>query len=135
MPIYTFATLAVVGDETERPQSGFCTYFFDVEQRISDVEMRETARQNILGIGQAAEARKSLISVLRGIHFPGERKAVLPLHPAAAAGLLRLGEPGQDRCRRRSEIMSRRGGRAVLLSLPAVLAHVTKVLHKEADLG
>jgi hypothetical protein len=30
------------------------------------------------------------------------------------------------------EVMSRRGGRAVLLSMPAVLAHVTKVLHKEA---
>lgn len=135
MPVYTFATLAVVGDETERPQSGFCTYFFDVEQRISDVEMRETVRQNILGIGQAAEARKSLISVLRGIHFqesekPSFRSILLPvLDPFDWANPVKTAAAGEV------EIMSRRGGRAVLLSLPAVLAHVTKVLHKEADLG
>ena len=29
LPIYTFATLAVVSEE-HRPQSGFCTYFFDL---------------------------------------------------------------------------------------------------------
>jgi hypothetical protein len=29
------------------------------------------------------------------------------------------------------EVISRRGGRTVLLSMPALLAHVTKVLHKE----
>lgn len=30
LPIYTFATLSVI-DEELRPQSGFCTYFFDVD--------------------------------------------------------------------------------------------------------
>lgn len=82
MPIYTFATLAVVGDEGERPQSGFCTYFFDVEQRITDVEVRETVRQNILGIGnEAAEVRKSLVSVLRAIHFMESEKAPVKASP------------------------------------------------------
>lgn len=135
MPVYTFATLAVVGDEAERPQSGFCTYFFDVEQRISDAEMRETVRQNILGIGQTGEIRKSLISVLRAIHFqesekPALRSVLLPvLDPFDWANPTKTAASGEV------EIMSRRGGRAVLLSLPAVLAHVTKVLHKEADNG
>jgi hypothetical protein len=31
------------------------------------------------------------------------------------------------------EVMNRRGSRSVLLSLPAVLAHVSKVLHKEVS--
>ncbi|MCK7581962.1 MAG: hypothetical protein MZV65_44315 [Chromatiales bacterium] len=35
LPVYTFATLHVV-DEAGKPQSGFCTYFFDAEHRLSD---------------------------------------------------------------------------------------------------
>ncbi|MDQ3060070.1 MAG: hypothetical protein M3R45_11190 [Pseudomonadota bacterium] len=132
MPVYTFATLAVVGDDSDRPQSGFCTYFFDVEQRISDVERRETVRQNILGIGSAAEVRKSLVSVLRAIHFmesekPSAKSILLPvLDPFDWANPTTTAASGEV------EVMNRRGGRAVLLSLPAILAHVTKVLHKDA---
>ena len=44
IPVYTFATLAVVGDEKERPQSGFCTYFYEVEQRITNIEAAKTQR-------------------------------------------------------------------------------------------
>jgi hypothetical protein len=133
MPVYTFATLAVVGDESERPQSGFCTYFFDVDQRISNVEVRETVRQNILGVGQAGEIRRSLISVLRAVHFmesekPAVKSVLLPvLDPFDWANPTKTSATGEV------EIMSRRGGRSVLLSLQAVLAHATKVLHKEAE--
>lgn len=130
MPVYTFATLNVV-DEESRPQSGFCTYFLDVEQRISDIQLSETVRQNILGIGAGYGVRKSLVAVLRAVHFmesekPSDKSHLLPVldpfdwtapQTTAAAGEV--------------EIMSRRGGRSVLLSLPAVLAHVTKVLHKD----
>jgi hypothetical protein len=130
LPVYTFATLHVVGDEG-RPQSGFCTYFFDAEHRLSDFTLRETTRANILGTGEAEEKRRSLISVLRAIHFmesekPSDRARLLPvLDPfdwatptsTAAAGEL--------------EVVSRRGNRTILLSLPAVLANVTRVLHKE----
>jgi len=130
LPIYTFATLHVVGDEG-RPQSGFCTYFFDAEHRLSDFNLREITRANILGTGEAEQKRRSLVSVLRAIHFmesekPSDKNRLLPVldpfdwvTPAttAAAGEL--------------EVVSRRGNRTILLSLPAVLAHVTRVLHKE----
>jgi hypothetical protein len=134
MPIYTFATLAVVGDEGERPQSGFCTYFFDVEQRISDVERYLTVRQNILGFGEAQDVRKSLISVLRGIHFAESEKqqgaVLLPvLDPFDWANPTNTAAAGEV------QVMTRRGGRAVLMSLPAVLAHVTKVLYKDEPRG
>jgi len=133
MPVYTFATLAVVGDEKDRPQSGFCTYFYDAEQRVANVEAAKTAEMNILGIGQAAETRKSLISVLRAIHFmesekPATRSILLPvLDPFGWANPTTTAASGEI------AIMSRRGGRSVLLSVPAVLAHVTKVLNKDAQ--
>ncbi|KAI3594360.1 hypothetical protein D9X30_0592 [Cupriavidus sp. U2] len=134
MPIYTFATLVVVGEES-RPQSGFCTYFFDAEQRLSNIELKETVRQNILGIGkgEAQNTRASLISVLRAIHFmesekPAFKTQLLPvLDPFDWASPTRTSAAGEV------EIMTRRGSRSVLLSVPAVLAHVTKVLHKDAE--
>ena len=133
MPIYTFATLAVVGDDKNRPQSGFCTYFYDAEQRITNIEAAKTAEMNILGIGQTAEVRKSLVSVLRAIHFvesekPSSKSVLLPvLDPFDWANPTKTAASGEI------EIMSRRGGRSVLLCVPAVLAHVTKVLHKDAQ--
>lgn len=136
MPIYTFATLSVVGDEGDRPQSGFCTYFFDVEQRITDVEVRETVRQNILGIGnEAAEIRKSLVSVLRATHFIESEKSPTKAIPVSLPVLDPYGwvNPVKRSGAGEVEVMARRRGGSVLLSLPAVLAHVTKVLHKGAE--
>lgn len=132
MPVYTFATLSVVGEE-QRPQSGFCTYFFDVEQRLTDIERREQVRQNILGVGGDQGIRHSLISVLRALHFmesekPSDKTKLLPVldpfdwvAPKTSAG---AGEV---------DIMRSRRSGNVLLSLPALLAHVTKVLHMEAE--
>lgn len=133
VPVYTFATLAVVGDEKDRPQSGFCTYFFDGEQRISNIEAAKTAEMNVLGLGQASVVRASLVSVLRAIHFMESEKlavkqVLLPvLDPFDWANPVKTAQSGE------AEVMTRRGNRSVLLSLPAVLAHVTKVLHKEAQ--
>lgn len=130
LPVYTFATLHVVGDES-RPQSGFCTYFFDAEHRLSDFTLRETTRANILGTGEAEEKRRSLISVLRAIHFmesekPSDKNRLLPvLDPFSWATPTTTAAAGE------LEVVSRRGNRTILLSLPALLAHVTRVLHKE----
>jgi hypothetical protein len=131
LPIYTFATLHVVGDEG-RPQSGFCTYFFDAEHRLSNFNLKEATRANILGTGEAEKVRESLVSVLRGIHFmesekPSDKNRLLPvLDPFDWATPTTTAAAGEV------EVVSRRGGRSILLSVPAVLAHVTKVLHKEA---
>jgi hypothetical protein len=130
MPIYTFATL-VTPDERGRPQSGFCTYFFDVEERISDVQMAEQVRQNVLGVGAGAPVRTSLVSVLRAIHFlesekPSDKNVWLPvLDPFSWMTPTSSREAGE------LTIMSRRSRGEVLLSFPALLSHVTKVLHKE----
>ena len=133
MPVYTFATLSVVESKGEgdfsRPQSGFCTYFVDVDERVE--ESRQAARADIMGFGSGGEVRKSLISVLRTIHFMESEK------PAAGGLLLPVLDPFDWATPTRAsamgeiEIMSRRRTGNVLMSLPAILAHVTKVLHKD----
>lgn len=131
LPVYTFATLHVVGEEG-RPQSGFSTYFFDAENRLSDFSLRETTRANILGTGSGDEVRRSLVGVLRALHFlesekPSDKVRWLPvLDPFDWATPTTTAGAGEV------EVVSRRGGRSINLSIPAVLAHVTKVLHREA---
>lgn len=131
IPVYTFATLSVVGEES-RPQSGFCTYFFDVEQRLSNLQLKETVRQNILGIGEGKAVRQSLIAMLRAIHFMESEKPSDKTHLLPVLDPFDWAAPSTTAAAGEVEIMSRRGGRSILLSIPAVLAHVTKVLHKEA---
>lgn len=131
MPVYTFATLSVVAEEG-RPQSGFCTYFYDIEERSADFEAAELTRQNIVGVGEAAKVRASLVSTLRALHFmesekPGTRSQLLPvLDPFDWATPRTAGAAGEL-----AVMTSRRKG-DVLLCFPAVLAHATKVLHKES---
>lgn len=132
MPVYTFATLAVVA-EKGRPQSGFCTYFFDSEQRLTNIEWAETVRQNILGIGAGKGVRESITGLLRTLHYIESEKSTskdqfLPvLDPFGWATPATNGSAGE------LEVMSRRGKGSVLLSFPALLAHVTKVLHLERE--
>lgn len=132
MPIYTFATLNVVGDEN-RPQSGFCTYFFDLETRVENLQQNELIRQNILGTGAGKPVRDSLVSVLRAIHFMESEKPALKQHLLPVLDPFDWASPSTTAAAGEVEIMSRRRTGNVLLSLPAVLAHVTKVLHKEAS--
>jgi hypothetical protein len=129
IPVYTFATLAIVGnDDAARPQSGFCTYFWDADYQVKNSEWRERVRSNLLGSGNSV--RDCLLAVLRGLHFleaekqpeGGVFKPVLDpfgwVQPSSsgAAGEIEV-QPS-----------SRRKGN-VLLSLPALLSHVTESLH------
>ena len=131
-PIYTFATLNVVGEE-KRPQSGFCTYFFDVETRLENFRLNESIRQNILGFGAGKPVHDSLISMLRAVHFMESEK------PMGGTTLLPVLDPfdwampATTAAAGEVEVMERRGKGSVLLCLPATLAQATKVLHKEAQ--
>lgn len=131
-PVYTFATLNVVGEE-KRPQSGFCTYFYDVETRLEDSTLNESVRQNILGVGEGRLIHDSLISVLRAVHFMESEK------PAGSGTLLPVLDPFDwampttTAAAGEVQVMTRRHKGTVLLCLPAVLAQATKVLHKEGQ--
>ena len=130
MPIYTFATLNVVGDES-RPQSGFCTYFFDIETRGENLQLNELIRQNMLGTGSGKTIRESLVSVLRAVHFMESEKPVIKAQLLPVLDPFDWASPSTTAAAGEVEIMTRRRKGNVLLSLPAVLATVTKVLHKE----
>jgi hypothetical protein len=132
IPIYTFATLAVVGDEASRPQSGFCTYFLDEDHRVKNLEWRERVRANILMPGTGTRA--CLLAVLRGLHFLEAEKQIDAgmfkpvLDPFSWIKPNSTGGSGEIE----ALPSSRRKGN-VLLSLPAMLSHITDALHSGRD--
>jgi hypothetical protein len=99
----------------------------DTDYQVKNSEWRERVRSNILG--SSNDTRNCLLAVLRGLHFleaekqpeAGVFKPVLDpfswVHPSSneAAGEIEV-------------LPSRRQG-SVLLSLPALLSHVTDSLH------
>ncbi len=128
VPIYTFATLVVVGEESDRPQSGFCTYFLELDSRLSKVEWAERARANLIDPNRSSAVRPALISVLRGLHYlhaeRGAQKGMLkpkldPHHWIAPSSIGGAGELKVMRSRRKG---------ALVMSFPAVLAQVSSVL-------
>jgi len=131
-PIYTFATLAVVS-ENGRPQSGFCTYFFD-EQRLTNIEWSEAVRQNMLGFNpQGKAAQETILGVVRGLHFLESERAASKYQVLPVLDPFSWATPATTAAAGELEVMKRRGKGSVLLSFPALLAHVTKVLHKDRE--
>lgn len=130
IPVFTFATLAIVGnDDAGRPQSGFCTYFLDADHQMRNVEWRERVRSNILNAHQGV--RECLLTALRGLHFLEAEKQ--PEGGIFKPVLDPFGWVRPDTNEAVGEIeavpSSRRKGN-VLLSLPALLSHVSDALHR-----
>ena len=130
-PIYTFATLAIVGnDDVARPQSGFCTYFLYTDYKVQNLEWRERVRSNLTSANTAV--RDCLLAVLRGLHFL-EAEKVPPMTGLFQPVLDPFGwvTPSSSEAAGEIEVIPpnrRKGG--ILLSLPALLSHVTDVLHR-----
>lgn len=129
VPAFTFGTLAVVGnDDAARPQSGFCTYFLDTDYQVRNAEWRERVRSNIMS---NSGVRQCLLTVLRGLHF-------LEAEKQPEGGLFKpvldpfsWVQPSSSGAAGEIQVVSssRRKG-DVLLSLPALLSHVTDALHR-----
>lgn len=71
LPIYSLATMSIVGGERRRIHSGVCTYFYDTSDADSQPITAEYARQNALGIGQGthADVHAAIVGILRAMHF------------------------------------------------------------------
>ncbi|MBK1694813.1 hypothetical protein CKO09_08685 [Chromatium weissei] len=128
IPVLTFATLTIVGgDNAERPQSGFCTYFFDTEYTDNHIEWRERVRANLL---TTSDTRKSLLAVLSGLHFletekqpqKGQNKPVLD--PFSWVQPATIGGAGEIQI-----IPFNKYTGATELSLPAVLTRISDALY------
>ena len=129
IPTYTFATLSIVGnDEAGRPQSGFCTYFLDSDYQVRNVAWREEVRANILGAHPEIQA--SLIAVLRGLHFlEAEQQPEGTLFKAVLDPFSWVNPDTNAAAGEFQAIGNGRANGGVLLSLPALLSHVTDALH------
>jgi hypothetical protein len=130
IPVYTFATLFSI-QENQRPQSGFCVYFLVSDQRVSDINWTERARQHLINPENESKVNSDLISVLRGLHFIEAERGVnkhgqlLPtLDPFPWISPKTVEAAGDVRI-----LHSRRGGK-VYLSYPALLTHISQVLHR-----
>ncbi|MCX7109454.1 MAG: hypothetical protein NTX45_04825 [Proteobacteria bacterium] len=128
-PVFTFATLAIVGHEDARPQSGFCTYFLDTDYQVRNTEWRERIRSNILN--STSGVRECLLLVLRGLHFLEAEKQPEAGHFKPVLDPFAWVQPVSTEAAGEIEVFpsSRRKGNT-LLSLPALLSHVTDALHR-----
>jgi hypothetical protein len=133
IPAYTFATLSIVGtDDAGRQQSGFCTYFLDTDYQVRNVAWREQARANMLGVN--AEVRASLIAVLRGLHFlEAEQQPEGALRKAVLDPFGWVSPPTNAAAGEFQAVGGSRMSGSVLLSLPALLSHVSDALHSRGD--
>lgn len=130
IPVYTFATLHAVGNDDQRPQSGFCCYFLVSDHQVSNIAWTERARRHLLDGDNSSPIHPCLISLLRGVHFLEAEKLgtdilapvlnpyawITPTTKAAAGEVPIL-------------VNQRRRGKT-LLSYPALLGHVSAVLHR-----
>ena len=134
-PLYTFATLHVIGnnEKDKRPQSGFSTYFFNYDSRVgTNKQKAETTRANALGLSNTETGvRDSIVSILRSLHVLECEKSIgknilLPvLDPFSWVKPKDIVKNGEVL------IMSSKRKGKTQLSLPAVLSHVSSVLHKD----
>ena len=136
-PLYTFATLNVVGSNNsenhKHPQSGFATYFFNHDGRVEgDRQKAEILRANALGLSATdTGVRDSIVSILRSLHVlecekSVDSKGLLPvLDPFAWVKPKDIVKNGEVL------IMSSKRKGKTQLSLAAILSHVSSVLHKD----
>ena len=132
IPVYTFATLTFVGSNgDQRPQSGFCAYFLLSDHQVSNLAWTERARQHLLNADGRSPIHPCLIHLLRGIHF-------LEAEKIAKDGLLLpvlnpyhwISPTTKEGAGEVQILGSRRKGK-VWLSYPALLSHLSTVLHRQ----
>lgn len=129
IPVYTFATLHVV-EESKRPQSGFCLYFLVSDQRVSNINWTERARQHLIDPQNQSPEHASLLTLLRGLHFIAAERGVKKGQLIPVLDPFRWIAPTTKEAAGEVEIFhSRRRGR-VYLSYPAVLTHIAQILHR-----
>jgi hypothetical protein len=130
-PVYSLATLHIVGGveaESDKPQSGFCTYFL-LRDSLAPVEVIARLEANLLP--STSPLRQSLIAVLRSIHYLEAERAIGPrsvqpvLDPYDWMAPNNTGKVGEVTVFE----STRTAHGTVSLSLTALLHLVSKVLH------
>lgn len=129
IPVYTFATLFAI-QEKQRPQSGFCVYFLVSDQRVSNINWTERPRQHLVNPEQQSTVHPCLITVLRGLHFIEAERGVQGGQLIPVLDPFSWISPTAKEAAGEVEVLhTRRKGR-VFLNYPALLSHVSQVLHR-----
>ncbi|HLO87236.1 MAG TPA: hypothetical protein VK203_19820 [Nostocaceae cyanobacterium] len=129
IPVYTFATLYAV-QENERPQSGFCVYFLVSDQRMSDITWTERPRQHLINANQNDPVHPCLISVLRGLHFIEAQGVVKKGQLIPVLDPFDWISPNTVETAGEVEVLHTRRKGKVYLSYPALLTHISQVVHR-----
>ena len=129
IPVYTFATLFAV-QEQQRPQSGFCVYFLVSDRRISNIDWTERARQHLVNPEQQSPIHPGLIAMLRGLHFIEAERGVKQGQLIPVLDPFSWISPNTIEAAGEVEVLHNRRKGKVLLSYPAVLTHISQVLHR-----
>jgi len=129
IPVYSFATLHAIEKEN-RPQSGFCVYFLVSDGRISSINWTERARQHLINPEQDSSIHPCLITVLRGLHFIEAEKGVQSKQLIPVLDPFSWISPTTVEGAGEVEVLKNRRKGKVLLSYPALLTHVSQVLHR-----
>ncbi|MBP0022656.1 MAG: hypothetical protein J7545_12090 [Roseofilum sp. SBFL] len=128
IPVYTFATLYAIQPE-KRPQSGFCVYFLVSDQRVSNIDWTERARQHLINPEGRSPIHPGLMSMLRGLHFIEAERGVQKGQLMPVLDPFSWISPTTTETAGEVEILhSRRKGK-VFLSYRALLSRVSSVLH------
>lgn len=129
IPVYTFATLFSIEKE-KCPQSGFCVYFLVSDQRVSNINWTERARQHLINPEHESKVNSDLISVLRGLHFIEAEKGVQNRQLLPVLDPFPWISPDTVKAAGDVQILHTPRAGKVYLSYPALLTHVSQVLHR-----
>ncbi|OQW96103.1 MAG: hypothetical protein BWK79_00110 [Beggiatoa sp. IS2] len=131
-PIYSIGTLRIVGlDEDKKPQSGICTYFLLNDAGPEDDERMQRIRSHLLLSDYGGRA--DLIMALRAIHFlENEENQLRPvLDPYRWLSPDSLEQAGDIPIKEKTHLNN---DKPVVLSLRAILARISDILHKDSFL-
>jgi hypothetical protein len=129
IPVYTFATLFVVGKSDDRPQSGFCVYFLKSVEDLSTNNWTEKAYQNFIYPVKESSVHSCLISVLRGLHYIESERGVKVGQFLPVLDPFNWISPKTTEAFGEVKILDSRRKGDVILSYPALLTHIADVLH------
>ncbi len=126
IPIYSFATLHVA-EESGRPQSGFCMYSWVDDQQLGNLNNTERPRRHLLDPEGTSPVRPCILAMLRGVHFLEAQKPGPVLDPFPWVSPSTIGAVGEV------EFLHGTAAGTIVLSYPAVLMHISQVLHRRGS--
>jgi hypothetical protein len=131
-PVYSIGTLRIVGKESDnKPQSGICTYFLLNDVRPKDEQRMQRVRSYLLL--PESGMREDLLMALRSVHLLESEEVPLKNSSLVRPVLDPYRWISPDTLENAGDIpiYEKNNNKSVVLSLQAVLARISDILHQE----